>query len=1271
MNQLISFDSNRIEDNNVFNPSCNMFIEASAGTGKTYTIQQIVARLIKDGTKLSNILIVTYTEKAAGELKNRILQKIQEVLESGQLVKDISHHLNSEQMNYFANALREIDAAQIYTIHSFCQKTLRMYAYDALRPFDMQLVDDKSIQNMIYRKIRDEWPQDPDYQKILLDISNNKTSPTNSSSDSEQADSLEKSLNIIEETIINAIPMYYLDKNGNECRDIVQLAKPSLISDFNDLYMIPEFKEIYDNLNHEQYLSYKLCIPKSHSTKSIGEAIQLISSWKAPAPFLDRYPTKYDEKWQWPDNETSRFILDNYLKLIVFKKNYSSYFKPSTYRDVVSKFHLNCFLYHEIPKIYMEWRKEKTDQKCESYQDMIHAVYQAVVSDHTNLLNQLRHDYVYGIIDEFQDTNQLQWDIFKTIFIGDETHPLSDHSLFVVGDPKQSIYAFQGADIEVYRHATQDIICNGKSLKTNYRSTNEIIEACNRLFDTQKGSQFFDTQDFNFTKESYSCCPPLFKANTQFNGQDTKPVWVSHQDISHTDFAVFAAQKIVECCSISETDGQKTCLQIFDKNSPQKLRNVSFSDFAILARTRSEFSHIETALRNLGIPFVRYKDDNLFDSRECLQWISLFKAIDADDFSSYNRRILNEALLTDFFDTDNDVLVEILSPDNASNPVTKVNKIYTVSHPYYDNPLCEARQQLAKYHALARQYRWAELLECIYRCSGLEKRLAGNLSKLQSRAKFQQIGNYCIEYLYTHSCSIQTLVKHLDNLQKGDEHTSDQDGHLVARNTDFNAVQLMTIHASKGLEFPVVIVAGGFKGYNPQIKGPYRYHEEMVIHGKKVKFKIIGFENTCREKQKIEEINEWKRLFYVAYTRASALIILPRYEYTCDPFLKNSIESFVETSPEFCKTEDNLILRDTRQLRNDVIGILNQSMNKASDSSEKQLKIISELQNEISQKSLIQHSYSSLTAKMNHDDIDKISETHDTEVIIYPELHSAIDYSKYKIYDSKQISIPQRYVTGCMIKPDSDYPRGAQFGNAIHEIFEKLDFEKTRTHNGLESFVLDPEVNSLIHDAFSRNGLAIQNHSNWIRTTAQFVYHTLNAILPEITSGSLHGEFTLSALSSDAHFPEVEFMLAGEFNPSTPRPCSYFSKGFMDLMFVRKVDGIKRYSILDWKSDFMEDSDYANPDALRNKVDHEYAIQRVLYSYCLIEWLKQFYPRLNHDENEDDYCERLFKDHFGGIYYAFLRGCHEGTSNGIYAQTWDSYKTLSSNYHALKELMFK
>lgn len=1253
MNNLLPFDSNHIDSNEVFDPKQSMFIEASAGTGKTYTIELIVARLLLERTKLSQILLVTYTEKAAGELKDRIRKKIQEVLERQQLIKNVSRQLSSDELALFETALREIDSAQIFTIHSFCQKTLKTYAYDAWRPFEMELVDDSLVKNIIQRKLRDEWPNNPEF-KVLLGYE--ETVKDENASD--EGGELEKLAKDIELVLVNAIAKYYLDKNGNENPEIINLVPPFLIKDINGLKKINEFNTIYQTLSRPEYSGYR----PTKTGKTIADLIDVLNDWKAPnglfngTSFPDPNKSNFKPNIPWPDE-----LKTAYSDLYKFREKYKNYFQKDSYNKIVYNYLRNKFLYPELSKLYLEWRQEKLDHKLESYQDMITVVHQAIVlDDDSNLKDELRKTYQYAIIDEFQDTNRLQWDIFRTLFLG-----VRDHAIFVVGDPKQSIYAFQGADLTVYQEAIHTI-GNGRRLDTNYRSTHEIIEACNSLFDPNQGSQFFNDESLSFEA---SKTPDSPKVQTTFDGKITKPVWLSEDNISDSNFAKLAAQKIIECCT---RQNGKTRLQIFkDKKDSTTLRDVSFKDFAILARTKTEFVSIENELKKLGIPFVRYKDDNLFDSKECMQWIALFKAIDADDFTAYNRRILNEALLTDFFPP-----VNVEQKDECGSqshaPKTVLRKLHTVNLNVYDDPQCPERHQLAKYHALARKFRWAEMIESIYRHSNIEANTASDLSKLQSLAKFQQIGNYSLEYLYAHRCTLRELIKHLDNLQKKFNESIDKDGNLVARNTDFDAVQLMTIHASKGLEFPVVISVAGFKGYNNQAKGPYSYHETVGNQ----KYKYLGFDEISKKNQEQEDRLEWHRLFYVAYTRASALLILPRYIKSSDLFLTGSLQAFAESQDDYF---EEIHPSDERydKLKIDVQTILasakqNNCKTETTHDEAAQLEAVQTLQNSLGKKSLIQHSYSTLADKVQLKEVEIEPETVDSEgrssdmasdgeepeeKSVY-RLEPNVDLHPIHIYRSED------YSASAPINAEADYPKGKQLGNAIHEVFEKIDFNKADCKSS--DFIKDQEVIALINQTYAKYGLPLSRHPAWRDLTAQYVWNTLNAKLPVIARNSEHTKsFALKELSNSEHFAEVEFWLEGDLihDNHVPKTGEYYSKGFMDLIFVREINGIKRYSILDWKSDRLESDDYSNYKAIKEKVDKEYAVQRVLYSYCLIQWLKQFYPGLSEDE--------IFEQHFGGIYYAFVRGTANGTANGIYAQTWDSYKTLKDNYDTLKTLMFK
>ena len=159
-----------------FEPQKNLCIEASAGTGKTYTIRKIVAKLVESGVPLSKILLVTYTEKAAGELRDRIRAEMQEGLQ------------NNNSKEKFAKALSEVDTASIGTIHSFCQKTLRDFAYESNVPFALNMVSDDAVSLFMDKLMRDDWVEE------LAEL--------------QKDDSPKFNLKTIQETLANALKNY-------------------------------------------------------------------------------------------------------------------------------------------------------------------------------------------------------------------------------------------------------------------------------------------------------------------------------------------------------------------------------------------------------------------------------------------------------------------------------------------------------------------------------------------------------------------------------------------------------------------------------------------------------------------------------------------------------------------------------------------------------------------------------------------------------------------------------------------------------------------------------------------------------------------------------------------------------------------------------------------------------------------------------------------------------------------------------------------------------
>lgn len=1276
-----------------FETNKSLFIEASAGTGKTYTIQLMVAKMIAEGTPLKKILIVTYTEKAAGELKDRIRKKINEVLEKHKIDKH-EPELDEYQLAAFRKAYQDVDNAAIFTIHSFCQKALKEYAYDAGRPFDMTMIDDAAVEDFVEQLIRDRWAKDEEFNK-MLDLSNKPSSL----------------IDDVKELFVRAVDLYKgKDSAGNEIvildpvempkdeeHSIEELEKFSSYKNFEDLSNVPFFDEKLAALEN-------IASTGERSTNFLKD----VKAWEKGKPLCDG--SKYRSNWM---NNVPAEIFGFFKEL--------SDLLAGVDKNLL-KVKKNGFVIDHLPQLFNEWQQYKSENKLQSFNDMILSVHQAVLSSDNSLKSRLRAQYKYAIIDEFQDTNQLQWDIFRNVFLKDGESPVADHSIFVVGDPKQSIYSFQGADVNVYKAATEEIK-NRNDLLCNYRSTDQVIHGCTALFE---GDFFNPAEDMpELIKFSGSGVPSgpnadKKKAQPQIDGVETASIWLSDADISPEKFAKDTVAKIIDWCSFDKNG--KTRLQVFDKDDSLKLRNVSFKDFAILAKSRSEMENIESTMRNAGIPYMRYKEANLFKSRECAEWIALFRAINAPDFSSWNRKLLSEVLITDFF--------KDMVAAHTQKSVNTLDILYSVESEYFDDPNIQERMFIAAWRSLAIKHRYAELLEQIYRDTQIENRLM-KVESLQGMTRLRQIGNYAIDYLYRNRCSLDDLIRHLEGLARYKESVDDENGDLVEKGSDFNAVQVMTIHASKGLEFPVVISVAGFKGYNPNVSAPFLYHDaEKKLH--------LGFGDEAKQARKNEELEEWKRLFYVDFTRASSILVLPQYKKWNDEkseyyFLQKaigSVESIAEkkknTDEEFsvaklesssrsdfeCKDCVKAILKEIdyesfrmqskSEERNDI---------KLDDDIKKQKSKMTELQKKLPESAIMQFSYSNLSKNAKVE--EETSEFSDENGSPVRKDGVTDDAESQNAKVEKKGTVSLKDIDTDVVTKNCDtiesreeivgedkYPRGSKIGDALHNVLEHVRFKEFgKKYKTLQQALENPsaKLKNAIDEEFKAGSLPIEkNRDAWNAITIRYIWNTLNTNLPVIAGGEFVKNatpFKLTSIQLADHKPEVRFDLnadvkdVSDAKPGSDNAASEalallhrVCKGFIDLLFVREVDGVKRYSILDWKSDTLENYSYKN---IKEKVDHEYSVQRVLYSYCLIQWLKQFYGKRKNAsgvvEGLDE--QQIFKKHFGGIYYAFLRGTvgdenspisetSKPVCHGIYAQTWKNYATLKAAYEQVRnELM--
>ena len=1114
-----------------FNQNKNYCLEASAGTGKTYNIVEIVKKLVENNISLNKILIVTFTEKAAGELKNRIRKEIINV---------------------------DVDNAPIYTIHSFCQNTIKEFCLSAKLPLKLDVINDDELDDFIDRYVREG--------EIITYIINLSIYYPKFS-----IDELKKSFK-------HVLSKYYLDKDFNEDTTIISLINDTtyekgydLISKiidangFNDLLnKIPVMKKHYDNLT-------------SCTTNSYANDLASIIEKNYLNDFDFNGKTYTDKRLKEPSN-----VHDAYL---YFKELKDMMKTLSGYKIIANRY---------IKDFYVKWQFQKELNKSQTFDDMIRYVREAIVHDDL-LKNKLKDKYTYAIIDEFQDTNQRQFDIFKSIFMEDE-----DHKIIVVGDPKQSIYSFQGADVKVYHKAVKNIIdINGDRcrLNKNYRSTEQIVQSCNKLF-----------KYFNFVGTTFEDCDSLCKSKDKeyydvlYDGKSPKALRIAESNkeggLKANEFAMIVVQQIIDCCTKVNKD--ETRLMIKDKDQ-KDFRPVSFKDFTVLARTKSELLVVEKALKNAGIPYLKYKDQKLFKGKECAHWITILNAIICPDFTGRNRNVFKKALFTNFFGK---TLKEINSEYVNKDDIEEMSLIYN-------------------WKLLAAKRNWKVLFDNILETSKLKNKL-NSLKEIQSLSIYKQIADYCIEFL-SKGKSLEELIRKLTYLSDdGSLDGEELNGTIIEKSTNFDCVQLMTIHASKGLQFPVVICAGGFKKKTTLDKAFDNYEKDE--NG--IEQKVLSFQSSNQYTE--EQIEELKRLFYVAFTRAQYLLLIPEHSNLNLSFLKTSVKSFMDNHGDSYLSIYNSY-KSYETLRNKVSNILssNKKEDKEKSNKDDQNILLKQLVNTNNSKKIYKHSYSSLshgTTEIEEEPENEEDKEGSVEVGL-------------SMFDTLALPINGSYNEACdPIDIPLDYPRGAKLGTALHETFEGLDFE---------NFNID--LDKKITRCFEKQGIKIKDE--WLNVTKFMVENVLNASLPVIHGSDSSGEFIkLKDISFDNKLDEVEF----NFNLIMTKLKNYCN-GFVDLIFKNG----DYYSILDWKSDRLNDDfvSYSKENSLKKHVDECYSIQRVLYSYCLIKWLKLSMPKTSY--------QSIFEKHFGGVYYVFLRGCNKDTSNGVYAQTWASWQDLETSFNEI------
>jgi len=1173
-------------------------IEASAGTGKTYIIENLVVRLLKEDSEiaLENILLVTFTEKATCELKIRIREKIENEL------KDAD---NPGVIKRLRDSLDTFDTAAIFTIHGFCWTVLSDFAFENSVLFKSELIDDTSLfETKLKEQMRKAWPEryGEDLSAIL--------ESSGFSSKKEVKNFNHTVLALAGKTFRkNAGDLLLPDIKGKSFKQLQNEVK-ELVIELKALigtqkYFSRQFEQLNINASTKKSLSGKIVIPLENYLSRVDDknidiaGLQDLISQIQGAKSGQRQgvqclvPDKWLKKGANPEVCPELGNIVSVLEKI----------------EEISVILKQMLAIETINQLQNEVSRAKAKKGRISFDDMINLVEKALYDDNSGpLLKMLRNKYKIAFVDEFQDTDPVQWKIFKKIFLDNQkpgSEVNSGNVLFLIGDPKQAIYSFRGADVFAYLNAKNEIEELSKqqraglyALDINWRSQPELINAFNSLFgrnewfkqEKQAGKFEICYQDAGFPGEK----DRLTLLSSDESGRGALNI-VDFSKASSPSFAKLQLAKFIA----AEIRHLIDCgnIKLIQKEQSEKMLN--FGDICILVRTKSDVPLIETELSGLAIPYTYYKKPGLFQCDEALYLSMIFRAI----LEPGNSADVKKALLTPFFEF-------------------KPADLYAFEQFPHLHPL---KQLLFKWNEYALSRNLSILFQSLINDSGLLFRESEKVSWDRKYTNYRQIFEHLEEMAYLKNLDFRQITSMLDCYRK-DTVSADEDADIHQIETEEEKVRIMTMHVSKGLQFPVVFIAGGLTQRSAGSDNCYIYHKIVEKNNLHKVIKTIDLSRKSgKEEHFLEKTDEDKRLYYVASTRAQHKLYLPYYPYTKKHSWVGPVCSLL--SPALSKTFSK-------------------------DDEKKNILWLSPDQSSMAMYSMMQGKQRDLPVIEKKDLAKPFPSTRNfIHKKIKLESFSSLNYKSFffhenvkqgkgflslyeKSKDDDESFASQKIDAGAAdITPD-EMPGGAEIGSMLHNILELINFEtvyakaKGQTDNG-GSLIDDPEAGDII----LRQMDIYRVDKCWQQHICRMLSNTLTTPVRFIDD-----EFVLGRLGEEDRLHEIEFYypfsLPVDDNKKIPdcKITNGFIKGFIDLVF--KYAG--KYYIADWKSNYIEDG-YAR-DAMEVNMNHaNYHLQYKLYSIALIRWLKQAM------DNAFDPA----KD-FGGVFYFYLRGMEAGTENGIY-----------------------
>jgi exodeoxyribonuclease V beta subunit len=823
-------------------------VEASAGTGKTYILEHlIVDLLLRTNATLDQILVVTFTEKATTELTHRVRRKLEELSElredrvpAGEVAgEDDDWILDAPAREKLRRALLGFDRANILTIHAFCQRILTENAFVQGRLFNEEATEERDAFHAAFTEALRHDVRPGSAEEALLDVwrrgGNTIAWLERTLFDvatkvgciyPPRAGALRPDTRFDPDELARAAATWpALPPNDDLLKDLL---KKGGVSGQSVRFVVPRLRAVAAALDEKTRGPVALLAAMARidlGANGIRDSKGILT-W-----ILDRMP-----------RPTPSSPLDQ-LRAALLAVDRA--FAP-----------LSALLAnHLVPLVRARLERRKREAGLFDFQDMLTLVARNLEGDGPRtraLLGALRGRYRHALVDEFQDTDETQWHIFRRLFFDMGATGV----LTLVGDPKQAIYSFRGADVHTYLRAREELAAVQEPLflEASYRATPALVAAQNALLEQGDPAPFFRDGGPIRYHHPVTCGRPD-RELCDARGNAAAPVVVldvvrapekTGPRLNFQEIKPALLDRITSQIEHLLTNDGRLVLRDGDTATPLGAR-----DIFVLTRTIRESREVGEALRARRIPFAYFKQEKLFDTVEADAVLDLLRALAEPDDRSARFR----AFITGFFGL---TLLDLAACDDLPA----------------DHPLI---QRLEDWRALGEAGQIDQLFARIIDDSGVISRELF-VQGVKGRASERSITNYLhlFELLQQDvardPCTLRELVQRLGGYIAATRRPPGRNADVQRLETDADAVQIMTIHHSKGLEAGIVFVYGAtwpFRG-----GGDTRmFHDEEGRRTIRVGRQPEAEEHFYNNDQDDEE----RRVLYVALTRARGRLYLPRY----------------------------------------------------------------------------------------------------------------------------------------------------------------------------------------------------------------------------------------------------------------------------------------------------------------------------------------------------------------------------------------------------------